>query len=102
VNGFWEMAIRCGVHLPGQALRLWSPTCNDFTFTGHLNGRRVEDEQGKEFPSADEACSSTLRRTPAHLKKAVRHANDNHLAIEVTDGKRTFYIVRGKTLVEKV
>jgi hypothetical protein len=47
VNGFWEMASRCGV-------------------------------------------------------KAVRHANDNYHAIEVTDSKRTFYIVRGKTLVEKV
>jgi hypothetical protein len=73
-----------------------------FYFHQHLNGRRVEDEQGKEFPSVDEACSCALRRTPAHVKKAVRRANDNYLAIEVTDGKRTFYIVRGKTLVEKV
>jgi hypothetical protein len=73
-----------------------------FYFHQNLNGRRVDDEQGKVFPSADEACSYALRRTPARLGRAVRQASDNHLAIEVTDGRRTFYIVRGKTLLEKV
>jgi hypothetical protein len=73
-----------------------------FYFHQHLNGLRVEDRQGQVFLSAEEACSCALRRTPAYLKRAVRHVNDNHFAIEVTDDSRTFYIVRGKTLVEKV
>jgi hypothetical protein len=67
----------------------------------HLNGQRVEDRQGKVFRSADDACSS-LRRTPAHLRRAVRNAQNNHFAIEVTDGMRTFYIVMRKTIVERV
>jgi hypothetical protein len=73
-----------------------------FYFHQYLNGRRVEDEQGEVFASADEASSCALRRTLARLKRAVRDANDNYLAIEVTDGRRLFYIVRGKTLVEKI
>jgi hypothetical protein len=73
-----------------------------FYFHRYLNGRRIEDKQGKMCPSAHEACSCALRLTPSHLSRAVRQANNNHLAIEVTDGRRTFYIVRGKTLVERV
>jgi hypothetical protein len=72
-----------------------------FYFHRHLNGRREQDEQGTVLQTADEACSWALRRTPAALRRAVRHANNNYLAIEVTDGRRTFCIIRGKTLVEK-
>lgn len=68
----------------------------------YLNGRRVGDEIDAIFSNVDEACSSALRRTPAHLRRAIRHARNNHFAIEVTDGTRTLYIVRGKTIVEKV
>jgi Domain of unknown function (DUF6894) len=67
----------------------------------HLNGLRTEDEHGKIFRNVDEACSYAVRRTPAHLRRAVRNANNNYFAIEVTNGRRTCCIIRGRTKLEK-
>jgi hypothetical protein len=67
----------------------------------YLNGLRTEDEHGRIFSNVAEACSYAVRRTPAHLRRAVRQTANNYFAIEITDGRRTCYIIRGRTKLEK-
>ena len=72
-----------------------------YYFHQHLNGRSAEDWRGRQFGSAGEACSYAMRRTAALLGKAVRPTTNTHLSPEVSDGRRTLWVVRGKLLIEK-
>ena len=73
-----------------------------FYFHQYLNGRLAEDRRGQQFQTADEACAHAVRRTPVLLSKTVRCATgDTYLNTEVSDGKHTVFVVRGKVIVEK-
>jgi hypothetical protein len=72
-----------------------------YYFHQHLNGQLTEDRRGTLLRTAGEACSSALRSTIGRLRNAIQGAPDNYLAIEVTDGDRTLYVVRAKTSVER-
>jgi hypothetical protein len=72
-----------------------------FYFNRYLNGRLTEDRRGVQFGSADEACAHAVRRMPTVLLKTIRPGINTHLATEVSDGRRTFYVVRGKVIIER-
>ena len=72
-----------------------------FYFHRYLNGGWAEDLRGAPFESADEACAHAVRRTPAGLWKTVHPRTNTHLATEVTDGKRTLFVVRRKVIIER-
>jgi hypothetical protein len=42
-----------------------------------------------------------VQRIPAVLGRNLRSTCNTHLATEVSDGKRTLLVVRGKVLIEK-
>jgi len=71
-----------------------------FYFHQHLNGRFLEDRRGREFPSVQEACEHAVHRTPAVLRKVAVPTGNTHLATEISDGKRTVCVVRGKVVIE--
>ena len=74
-----------------------------FYFQQHMNGRRLaEDRRGRLFGNAAEACTYALCRTPRLLNKNLRSTpKDTYLSTEVSDGKRTLFIIRGKITSEK-
>jgi hypothetical protein len=47
------------------------------------------------------ACYRAVQRTPANLKMAEQYSRNTHVATEITNGKRTLFIVRGKVTVER-
>ena len=71
-----------------------------FYFQHHMNGRRfAEDRRGRLFGNAAEACSLPRARL---LNKNLRSTpKDTYLSTEVSDGKRTLFIIRGKITSEK-
>ena len=72
-----------------------------FYFHQHLNGRLAEDRLGLSFASADEACAHAVHSAPAVLGENVRPTADTYLATEVSDGKRTLFVVRGAVIIQK-
>jgi hypothetical protein len=42
-----------------------------------------------------------VQRTPAGLKRAELESQNTHIATEVTNGRRTLFMVRGKVTVER-
>jgi hypothetical protein len=74
-----------------------------FYFQHHMNGRRfAEDRRGRLFDKAAEACTYALCHAPRLLNKSLRSTpNDTYLSTEVSDGKRTLFIIRGKITSEK-
>jgi hypothetical protein len=74
-----------------------------FYFQHHMNGRRfAEDRRGRLFGNAAEACTYALCRAPRLLNKNLRSTpKDTYLSTEVSDGKRTLFIIRGKITSEK-
>jgi hypothetical protein len=72
-----------------------------FYFHKHLNGQTVPDRRGTSLRNKNEACAHAVRCTPQALRKSVSRKKNTHLAWEVSDGKRTIYVVRGKVLIEK-
>jgi hypothetical protein len=73
-----------------------------FYFRQYVNGQRMaQDRTGREFASPAEACSYGVRRAPALLRKILRLNMNTYLSTEISDGKRTLFIVRGKVTSEK-
>ena len=72
-----------------------------FFFHRYLNGLLAEDRRGLQFENADEACAHAVQCTPAVLRRNVRPTTNIHLATAVSDGERTFCVVRGKVLIEQ-
>lgn len=72
-----------------------------YFFHQHVRGQKTEDPRGTPFPTDDAACHRAVQRTPANLKRAENASHDTYVATEITDGRRTLFIVRGKVTVEK-
>ena len=72
-----------------------------YFFHQHVFGQKTEDLFGTIFSTAREACRRAVQRTPARLKRAEEGSSNTYVATEVTDGKRTLYVVRGTVTVEK-
>ena len=76
-----------------------------FYFHQHLNGEMAEDRRGRKFASADEACAHAVYYlTPAVLRKTASFAAaaaNTYLATEVSDGKRTLWVVRATVIIER-
>jgi hypothetical protein len=72
-----------------------------FYFHHYLNGRLTEDRRGLRFWTADDACAHAIRRTPTALGKAVHAKANTYVATEVSDGKRTFCVIRGNIVIER-
>jgi len=73
-----------------------------FYFHKHLNGQTVPDHRGTSLRDETEACAHAVRCTPLALRKSVSGGKNTYLAWEVSDGKRTIYVVRGKVVIEKL
>ena len=73
-----------------------------FYFHTHLNGQMVPDRRGISLRNKNEACAHAVRCTPLALRKSVSRMKNTYLALEVSDGERTIYVVRGKVLIESV
>jgi hypothetical protein len=72
-----------------------------FYFHKHLNGQTVLDCRGTSLRDEKAACARAIRRTPLALSKSVSGGKNTYLAWEVSDGKRTIYVVRGSVVIEK-
>jgi hypothetical protein len=72
-----------------------------FYFHRHLNGQFAEDQRGRQFANVKDACEHAVHRTPLILRTTVRATRNTHLATQISDGKHTVCIVRGKVLIEK-
>jgi hypothetical protein len=72
-----------------------------FYFHRHLNGQTVPDRRGTSLPNKNEACAHAVRCTPLALRKSLSRRKNTYLALEVSDGERTIYVVRGKVVIEK-
>ena len=73
-----------------------------FYFQQHVNGRKSEDNRrGHRFGSEDAARVYASGRPPSLLRKNLSPGKNTFVSTEVSDGKRTFYIVRGKVTSEK-
>lgn len=73
-----------------------------FYFHKHVNGQTVPDRRGTSLRNEIEACAHAVRCTPLALRKSVSRKNNTFLALEVSDGERTIYVVRGKVVIEKL
>jgi hypothetical protein len=72
-----------------------------YFFHQHLNGTVAKDQRGVQLANSREACELAVQRIPAVLGRNLRSTCNTHLATEVSDGKRTLLVVRGKVLIEK-
>jgi hypothetical protein len=72
-----------------------------FYFHQNLNGHLAEDRVGARFASADEACAHAVHSTATVLGENVRPTADTFLATEVSDGKRTLFVVRAAVVIQK-
>jgi hypothetical protein len=83
-------------------LQLGSRLMPRFYFHQHFNGQFAEDRRGRLFANVKQACEHAVHRTPALLRKIARPTCNTHLAMQISDGRRTLCVVRGKVLIEKV
>jgi hypothetical protein len=73
-----------------------------FYFQRHVNGRRsANNRRGRQFDSEADARVHASYSTPRLLRKNLSSEKDTFVSTEVSDGKRTLYIVRGKVTSEK-
>jgi hypothetical protein len=72
-----------------------------FYFHQLLNGQLAEDWRGRQFGNADDACAYAVHRTATVLRKTVHSATNTYLNTEVSDGKRTLCVVRGKVIIDR-
>jgi hypothetical protein len=79
----------------------WEDQMPRYFFHQHLNGTVAKDRRGVQLANSREACELAVQRIPAVLGRNLRSTCNTHLATEVSDGKRTLLVVRGKVLIEK-
>lgn len=73
-----------------------------FYFIRYLNGQSLPGREGRDFENAAKARVFEFHRAPALLRKVVRSTIKNtFLATEISDGKRTLFVVRLKLTSEK-
>lgn len=72
-----------------------------YFFHQHVRGEKTEDSLGTILSTDGAACNRALQRTPVRLKRAEHLPHNTYVATEVTDGKRTLFVVRGTVIVEK-
>ncbi|WP_434057398.1 DUF6894 family protein [Bradyrhizobium japonicum] len=72
-----------------------------YFFHQHVRGQMTEDSCGTLFPTDAAACHGAMQRMPADLKRAAERSRNTYVATEVTDGKRTLFVVRGTVIVER-
>ncbi len=73
-----------------------------FYFQQHLNGRQSSNNRrARQFDSGADACVHAFYSMPGLLRKNLSKRKDTFVSTEVSDGKRTLYIVRGKVTSEK-
>ena len=72
-----------------------------FYFQQHANGRRSANNRRRQFASEADARVHASYSTPGLLRKNLSNGKDIFVSTEVSDGKRTLYIVRGKVTSEK-
>src|SRR3982074_286889 len=66
------------------------------------NGReRPARRSTRQFERGVSKTPAAEQRIPAVLGRNLRSTCNTHLATEVSDGKRTLLVVRGKVLIEK-
>ena len=72
-----------------------------FYFHHRSNGQLVEDQQGLQFPNAEEASAYAIRRTSDVLGQTLSSTVNTYLTIEVTNGERSLCVVRGTVIIER-
>jgi len=72
-----------------------------YYFHMHINGRSLPDRRGVSFRDGTEACARAVRCTPLTLRKTASRRRNTYVAVEVSDGERALYVVRGKLIIEK-
>jgi hypothetical protein len=72
-----------------------------YFFHQHVRGQKTEDPRGTLLPTDGAACYRAVQRTPAGLKSAEQLSRNTYVSTEVTDGKRTLFVVRGTVIVER-
>jgi hypothetical protein len=71
-----------------------------YYFHTHINGQTLPDRQGTSLRDETEACARAVRSTPLKLRKSASRPRNTYVAVEVSDGERTLYVVRGKVIIE--
>jgi hypothetical protein len=72
-----------------------------YYFHRQINGQTLPDRRGISFRDETEACARAVRCTPLTLRKSASRRRNTYVAVEVSDGERTLYVVRGKLIIEK-
>ncbi|WP_426441885.1 DUF6894 family protein [Bradyrhizobium genosp. P] len=72
-----------------------------YFFHQYVRGQKTEDPHGTLLPTDSAACHRAVQRMPTGLKGAELESKNTYVATEVTDGKRTLFVVRGSVIVEK-
>jgi hypothetical protein len=72
-----------------------------YFFHQQVSGQRTEDLRGKLYKTDEAACHRAEQQMPGHLKKAAMRSRNTYVATEVTDGKRTLFVVRGTVIVDR-
>lgn len=72
-----------------------------YFFHQHVRGQKTEDPRGELFPTDAAACHRAAQRMPTGLKRAAVRSRNTYVTIEVTDGNRTLFVVRGTVVVER-
>ena len=72
-----------------------------FYFHHCSNGHLVEDQQGLQFPNAEEASAYAIRHTSDVLGQTLSSTVNTYLTIEVTNGERSLCVVRGTVIIER-
>ena len=71
-----------------------------FFFHWQQNGRLIEDHTGRRFADEKAACRYAFRQAATAIGR-IKDPSDTYVGVEVSDGSRTYCIVRASIAVEK-
>lgn len=72
-----------------------------YFFPQHVRGQKIEDPVGELLPTDEAACYRAAQRMPGDLQRTAEPSNNTYVAIEVTNGTRTLFVIRGTVVVER-
>jgi uncharacterized protein DUF6894 len=72
-----------------------------YYFHDHLDQTVTLDNKGVLFQDDETAIHHAVRRTHTLLRGAIRRKTGIDTATEISNGKRTIYVVRGRINAEK-